>query len=172
MKTSKENKGEENKKKAKPVKNATNKIGNKNITKHTKARANFIKNFKSFKKINIIRSLNGSIEIKNENKKETQKNNIEESLLKKINDAKNMLYKIGYLQLWWKTMFQIIKIQKYLRGFLYRIKLLKLLELKEKIVYGNILLSQLMKRKFFNLFKKKLKKLKKQKKPKIRLIKK
>ncbi len=107
MKTSKKNKDKENKKKAKPVKNATNKIGNKNNTKHKKARANFIKNFKSFKKINIIRSLNGSIEIKNENKKETQKNNIEESLLKTINNAKNMLDTIGYLQLWWKTMFQI-----------------------------------------------------------------
>ena len=50
------------------------------------------------------------------------------------------------MQLWWKTIFQIIKIQKYLRGFLYRIKLLKVLELKENIVYGVIRLEKIVKK--------------------------
>ena len=100
-----------------------------------------------------MKSLNSSTENKNENNKK----NIDESLITKIKDDKNMLDKIGYLQLWWKTIFQIIKIQKYLRGFLYRVKLLRLLELKEKIVYGNILLSKLMKKKMFKVIIKSIK---------------
>ena len=42
--------------------------------------------------------------------------------------------KIKFIQIWWKTIFQIIKIQKYLRGYLYRIKLISILEQREKYV--------------------------------------
>ena len=77
-----------------------------------------------------------------------------EDIVKNIEDNRYLYDKISYLQLWWKTIFQIIKIQKYLRGFLYRIKLLKLLELKEKIVYGIIHLSKSIKKNIYiNLIK-------------------
>ena len=48
------------------------------------------------------------------------------------------LEKIKFIQLWWKTIFQIIKIQKYLRGFLYRQRLIEELD-KEEIVVDNLL---------------------------------
>ena len=50
-----------------------------------------------------------------------------------INEIKNsekIIERIKYLQLWWKTIFQMIKIQKYIRGFLQRIKLSKIMKLK------------------------------------------
>ena len=78
----------------------------------------------------------------NVNKKE---NNIKSKTLDLINDIKKndiLLEKIKYLQLWWKTIFHIIKIQKYLRGFLKRVKLVKLKQLNGKIY----LLSKSIKR--------------------------
>ena len=89
-----------------------------------------------------------------ENLSDTKKRNVKinETYIKNKYDNPNMLEKICYLQLWWKTIFQIIKIQKYLRGFLYRIKLLKLLELKEKMVYGMIQLSKSLRLIIYNVF--------------------
>ena len=52
---------------------------------------------------------------------------------------KIFLDKIKFIQIWWKTIFQVIKIQKYIRGYLYRIKLISSLEEKEgyidKVLY-------------------------------------
>ena len=95
-----------------------------------------------------------------ENLSDTKNRNIRinETYIKNKYDNSNMLEKICYLQLWWKTIFQIIKIQKYLRGFLYRIKLLRLLELKEKMVYGMIQLSKSLKLIIYNVFIKQLEK--------------
>ena len=51
---------------------------------------------------------------------------------------KNFLEKTKFIQLWWKTIFQIIKIQKHLRGFLYRQKLIEELD-KEEIEVDKLL---------------------------------
>ena len=51
---------------------------------------------------------------------------------------RNYLEKIKFIQLWWKTIFQIIKIQKHLRGFLYRQRLIEELD-KEEIAVDNLL---------------------------------
>ena len=40
--------------------------------------------------------------------------------------------KIKLIQIWWKTIFQIIKLQKYVRGYLYRNKFYKNNENKDK----------------------------------------
>ena len=48
------------------------------------------------------------------------------------------LEKIKFIQLWWKTIFQIIKIQKHLRGFLYRQRLIEELD-REEIAVDNLL---------------------------------
>ena len=83
--------------------------------------------------------------------------NIDENFINNIKDNQNKYDKIKFLQLWWKTIFQIIKIQKYLRGFLYRIKLLKLLEFKEKIVCGIISFNKISKKVLFRNFISKIK---------------
>ena len=51
----------------------------------------------------------------------------------KINDMNNFKKKLIFLQIWWKTLFQIIKIQKNIRGFLFRLKLLVFLDKSEKL---------------------------------------
>jgi len=83
--------------------------------------------------------------LKSKNKSVSERENCFEELANIIKNDRYLSDKISYLQLWWKTIFQIIKIQRYLRGFLYRIKLLKKLELNEKIVYGTIQLSKVIK---------------------------
>ena len=53
----------------------------------------------------------------------------------KNNEKNNNIYdvdKIIYLQLWWKSIYQIIFLQKYIRGFLCRNKLLMILDREEK----------------------------------------
>ena len=47
-------------------------------------------------------------------------------------NQKIFLSKVKYLQIWWKTIFQIIKIQKFIRGYICRNKLLKIIGLQEK----------------------------------------
>ena len=47
-------------------------------------------------------------------------------------EKKDCLEKVKFIQLWWKTIFQIIKIQKHLRGFLYRQKLIEELDRLQK----------------------------------------
>ena len=123
--------------KAKPITNRKNKN-----TKHKKAKTNLLKKINSFKHKDDTESVNGLLE----NINEKSNNNFDENIINKIKENKKLLDKISYLQLWWKTIFQIIKIQKYLRGFLYRIKLLKMLELKENIVYGVIRLEKIVKK--------------------------
>lgn len=69
-------------------------------------------------------------------KKNDKTNNINIDNLQLINDIRNdekLLEKIKYLQLWWKTIYHIIKVQKYIRGLLQRVKLNKLKQLNGKI---------------------------------------
>ncbi len=47
-------------------------------------------------------------------------------------NLKNQAKKIALIQEWWKTMFKIIKLQKNMRGFLFRKKLMNNLEHQEK----------------------------------------
>ena len=48
--------------------------------------------------------------------------------------ANNNAKKIALIQEWWKTMFKIIKLQKNVRGFLFRKKLMSKLEHQEKLL--------------------------------------
>ena len=111
----------------KPTKNNINDI---------KPKAELVSNTQTKSKKNILEPKNVT---KNINE------NIYENIIKYINENPKLVEKISYLQLWWKTIFQIIKIQKYLRGFLYRVKLLKILENREKIVYGTIQITKVLK---------------------------
>ena len=47
---------------------------------------------------------------------------------------KEQAKKIALIQNWWKTMFKVIKIQKFMRGFIFRKKLMKNLEHQEKLL--------------------------------------
>ena len=49
-------------------------------------------------------------------------------------NAKEYAKKIGLIQQWWKAMFKIIKLQKNLRGFFFRKKLMNNLEHQEKLL--------------------------------------
>ena len=49
-------------------------------------------------------------------------------------DLKNQTKKIALIQEWWKTMFKIIKLQKNIKGFLFRKKLMSNLEHQEKLL--------------------------------------
>ena len=50
------------------------------------------------------------------------------------NKLKNQAKKIALIQEWWKTMYKIIKLQKNVRGFLFRKKLMNNLEHQEKLL--------------------------------------
>ena len=62
--------------------------------------------------------------------------------------------KIKFIQIWWKTIFQIIKIQKYLRGYLYRINLISILDQRELYIDNVLNLAKCFKKiflyKYFN----------------------
>ena len=65
-------------------------------------------------------------------------NNISQKQIKMYKEMKKnekiFLEKVKFIQIWWKTIFQIIKIQKYIRGYLYRIKLISILDIREKYI--------------------------------------
>ena len=59
------------------------------------------------------------------------------SMKKQMNEGKNLknnIKKIALIQEWWKTMYKIIKLQKNMRGFLFRKKLMNNLEHQEKLL--------------------------------------
>ena len=68
--------------------------------------------------------------------KENQKND------KILND------KVKFIQIWWKTIFQIIKLQKNIRGYLYRIKLISSLDQREEYIDKVIYLVKSIKKIF------------------------
>lgn len=130
----------ENRIKYGPIKNSHKKKRmSKNNTKNMKSRTDLLKHLSKISRTKKNKNLTDSKSVNKE------KNNVDD-IINLIQNNNYLYEKISYLQLWWKTIYQIIKIQKYLRGFLYRIKLLKLLELKEKIVYGTIQLSNFIKK--------------------------
>ena len=79
-----------------------------------------------------------------------------------INDIKGnnkLLERIKYLQLWWKTIFHIIKIQKHLRGFLHRIKIKSILKLKDNLKQGIQNFYKIIKRIIYKIIIGKIKKI-------------
>ena len=138
-----------------------NNINSKNKFKNIKSKIDNIKNIENDKKIYNKDSLNlNKMKIRNniqDSQSFKQNNNTIDYIINNIKNNQHLLEKIISLQKWWKKLFKIIKIQKYLRGFLYRIKLLKLLELKEKIVYGIIYLLKGIKKIIFKNISKSIK---------------
>ena len=65
---------------------------------------------------------------------------------------KLIIENIKYIQIWWKTIFQIIKIQKNIRGFLFRSKLLENLDNKEIYADNLIRLMKAVKKILFGKF--------------------
>ena len=75
-----------------------------------------------------------------------------ENHLETQKEQKIILEKINFIQLWWKTIFQIIKIQKNLRGFLYRQRLIEELDREEIVVDNLLFLIKSYKKIVFNIF--------------------
>ena len=73
-------------------------------------------------------------------------------LFREFQQEESLLEKIKFIQLWWKTIFQIIKIQKHVRGFLYRQKLIEELDREEVIVDNLLFLIKSYKKIVFNIF--------------------
>ena len=133
-------------------------LNNKNGKKNKEGKVNYINVNNYFNpQINIIKvnKLNEIKKVNNkENKKENDyKNNFNNNLRKKSDDF--FLKKLKIIQLWWKDINKIIKIQKNVRGFIFRIKLLKMLEKEEKIT-SNLFVFYIIIRKIINncIFKK------------------
>ena len=67
---------------------------------------------------------------------------------------KIFLDKTKFIQIWWKTIFQVIKIQKYIRGYIYRIKLISSLEEKEdyidKVLYMVKIIKKILLYRLYN----------------------
>ena len=121
--------------------NYTNK-SNYIIKVKTKINPNERDVFLNLENFNINNGRLTELPIKDEYYKRNQySNNINKKNLKYYKEffqERNYLEKIKFLQLWWKTIFQIIKIQKHLRGFLYRQRLIEELD-KEEIAVDNLL---------------------------------
>ena len=58
---------------------------------------------------------------------------MKKNLIKEEDDKEEKERKIMFIQEWWKTMFKIIKLQKNVRGFIFRKKLMDNLEHQEKL---------------------------------------
>ena len=86
------------------------------------------------KKIKIIRKNKKNKNKKSESKYTNNKYNI------------NYMKNLKFIQLWWKTIFQIIKIQKNIRAFLFRIKLMKYLDKSERIFNNTLYFSKIIKK--------------------------
>ena len=115
-------------------------INNDKTKDNKESKVNFINVNNYFNpQINIIK-VN---KLNENNKKSTKKNKKDNksklveknSYIDKNKDIKKYdTEKLKYIQLWWKEIYKIIKIQKNIRGFIYRNKLLEFLEKEEKIM--------------------------------------
>ena len=99
----------------------SNKDTNFKTTKYQNMKKNVI-NKKDKVKSNKVKLFKPNIKFNIDYKTNIIKYDIS-TLINDIQKNEKLLERIKYLQLWWKTIFQIIKIQKYLRGFLHRVKL-------------------------------------------------
>ena len=127
-------------------------LHNKNGKKSKERKVNFINVNNYFNpQINIIKvnKLNETKKVNNkENKKEDYKNNFNINIKKKTDDF-FYIKNLKIIQLWWKNINKIIKIQKNVRGFIFRMKLLKMLEKEEKIT-SNLFVFYIIIRKIIN----------------------
>ncbi len=101
--------------------------------------------FQNENKINVNK-YNPKIKVNLVNKENNNQNTYENIINEKGGD---FIYIIICIQLWWKSIFQIIKIQKNIRGFLFRNQLIKNLELYEKYVDKVLLFIKLIKKIFY-----------------------
>ena len=83
-------------------------------------------------KINNTKKINNKKNLKFNKDKDNKKNRSNIELINIIKSDVKLFEKIKYVQLWWKTIYHVIKIQKYLRGYLQRIKLSRTKQLNEK----------------------------------------
>ena len=93
----------------------------------------------------------------NKNNKINRNNVVNLDVINEIKNNEKFIERIKYIQLWWKTIFQIIKIQKYIRGFLRRAKLLKIFSFELRINSGIALLSQTIKNVIYKILKENIK---------------
>ena len=102
----------------------------------------FNNNMINFEDINIDDDFGDEIDYSNQFDNNLNNSNIlnenNNPYFKDFCQEKYFLEKIKFIQLWWKTIFQIIKIQKHLRGFLYRQRLIEELD-REEIAVDNLL---------------------------------
>ena len=128
---------------SKKINPLSNKDTNFKTTKYQNIKKNVI-NKKDKVKSNKVKLFKPNIKFNIDYKTNIIKYDIS-TLINDIQKNEKLLERIKYLQLWWKTIFQIIKIQKYLRGFLHRVKLSNLLKIKDKINIGIKHISKLFK---------------------------
>ena len=80
-------------------------------------------------------------------------NNLAQKQIQQYNEIQYKENKIRLVQIWWKTIFQIIKIQKNIKGFLFRNKLHKILEEQrkyfDKVVNMIKIIKYIFRKKFF-----------------------
>ena len=111
-------------------------LHNKNGIKSKERKVNFINVNNYFNpQINIIK-VNKLNETKknNKEKKKVNENDYKNNFnIRKRADDNNYIKKLKIIQLWWKDINKIIKIQKNFRGFIFRNKLLEILEKEEKL---------------------------------------
>ena len=79
-------------------------------------------------------------------------NNIIQQYKENLKIEQIFFNKVKFIQIWWKTIFQIIKIQKYLRGYLYRTKLISVLDKREKYIDKVLNINKCLKKIFLNQF--------------------
>ena len=130
-------------------KNNTLKIENKVNKLHTLSLSFSQNNIKSIDiNLNSIKATenNTSKDKKIKIIRKNKKNKKSES--KYTNNKYNINYmkNLKFIQLWWKTIFQIIKIQKNIRAFLFRIKLMKYLDKSERIFNNILYFSKIIKK--------------------------
>ena len=106
----------------KPEKNKT--FHDKSKNSSTKKNSLHQTNNQSSKNIN---KNNNKVHYNSNSNKLNQKN----LLVNRFNE--NYMKNLKFIQLWWKTIFQIIKIQKNIRGFLFRLKLIIYLDESENL---------------------------------------
>ena len=122
----------------------------KHINNSNERKINFINVNNYFNpQINIIK-----VNKLNEPKKSIIKNNNNKLITKKYLSNRNKdfksinIEKLKIIQLWWKDINKIIKIQKYIRGFIFRNKLLEILEKEERAFYNILEFYKIIKKIF------------------------
>ena len=141
--------------------NSTNYKSNKNLIKIKKKKLNdelipipIVKQNNKLKNDYEKKNLNNAMDNAKYIRRYQYSNNIAQRQIQQYKETqkneKIYLNKIKYIQIWWKTIYQIIKIQKYLRGYLYRIKLISLLDQREEYIDKVLFLIKIIKKIFLH----------------------